>query len=73
VEIAKLAEENFDTNIKERKWTKIAAMAMACIENRHEYLHIPQTINVVEKNAIRYIVYDEVVDVNAVIEFAGKQ
>jgi hypothetical protein len=73
VEIAKLAEDNFDTNIKEREWEKIAAMALACMESRHEYLHIPQTINVAQKNATRYITYDEVKDVNAVIEFAGKK
>ena len=73
VEIARLAEDNFDTNIKEREWEKIAAMALACMENKHEYLHIPQTITVEQKNAMRYIVYDEVKDVNAVIEFAGKE
>ena len=73
VEIAKLAKDNFDTNIKEREWEKIAAMALACMESRHEYLHIPQTINVAQKNATRYITYDEVKDVNAVIEFAGKK
>ena len=73
VEMARLVEDNFDTNIKERRWAKIAAMALACMDNKHEYLHIPQTINVAEKNNIRYITYDEVKDVNAVIEFAGKQ
>ncbi len=73
VEMARLVEDNFDTNIKERRWANIAAMALACMDNKHEYLHIPQTINVAEKNNIRYITYDEVKDVNAVIEFAGKQ
>ena len=73
VEMARLVEDNFDTNIKERRWAKIAAMALACMDNKHEYLHIPQTINVAEKNNIRYITYDEVKDVNAVIEFAGKR
>lgn len=71
VELAKKIKSNFATDIKERDWDDIAKMALACIENRQEYLHVPHKIETEETKSMRSIVYDEVKDVNAVIKFVS--
>jgi LCP family protein required for cell wall assembly len=69
VELAQKIEGNFLTDINEKDWEKIAKMALACIDNEHEYLHVPEVIEIEEEGFYRSIVYDRDVDVDAVKEF----
>jgi hypothetical protein len=69
VDLASQIKGSYVTGIKERDWDDLAKMALACTANKQEYLHVPEEIEVEKEGYMSSIVYDEIADVNAVIEF----
>ncbi len=70
--IAANVKSNYATNIPESKWQTIADIAIYCLENDAQFLHVPEVIDTQQHDGMPPMIYDKEKDVTAVQTFTGK-